>query len=85
MAPNGSGWKTLTAMINDDPRYKEFKAFRSGQVWLYDRKVNAAGINDYWTRGISRPDLILADMIKIFHPELAADHEFEFYKQVPAN
>jgi iron complex transport system substrate-binding protein len=82
---NGGPWKSLAAMLNDDPRYKEFKAFRTGQVWLYERKKNAAGRNDYWAKGITRPDLILADLVKIFHPNLAEDHQFEWYQQVPAS
>jgi len=81
---NGGIWPNLEVMLNDDPRYKEFKAYRTGQVWLYNRKLNATGSYDYWGRGVTRPDLILADMIKIFHPDLARDHEFEWYKQVPA-
>jgi iron complex transport system substrate-binding protein len=47
--------------------------------------VNSAGTNDYWARGVARPDIILADLIKIFHPDLAKDHEFEWYLQVPKN
>jgi iron complex transport system substrate-binding protein len=54
-------------------------------VWLYERKKNAAGRNDYWAKGITRPDLILADLVKIFHPNLAEDHQFEWYQQVPAS
>lgn len=81
---NGFSWPNLAAMLKDEPRYREFKAYRTGQVWLYDRRVTDTGAYDYWSRGITRPDLILADLIKIFHPDLAKDHEFEWYRQVPA-
>jgi len=81
---NGFSWPNLAAMLKDEPRYKEFKAYRTGHVWLYDRRVTDTGAYDYWSRGITRPDLILADLIKIFHPDLAKDHEFEWYRQVPA-
>jgi len=80
---NGGPWKDLSAMLADEPRYNEFKSFRAGQVWSYNRRDKPGGTNDYWARGIARPDLILADLIKIFHPELAADHEFQWYLQVP--
>jgi iron complex transport system substrate-binding protein len=80
---NGGPWTSLKGMLADEPRYTEFKAYRNGQVWLYNRRVNERGSNEYWTMGISRPDLILADLIKIFHPDLAKDHEFQWYKQVP--
>jgi iron complex transport system substrate-binding protein len=81
---NGSpSWTSLQSMLSDESRYQDFKAFRMGQVWLYNRKLRADGTNEYWAKGVSRPDLILADMIKIFHPDLAKDHEFQWYVQLP--
>lgn len=80
---NGGGWSSLTAMVKDEPRYGLFKAYRDGQVWVYERRVNAAGANDYWSRAVSRPDLVLADLVKIFHPTLVPQHEFQWYLQVP--
>jgi iron complex transport system substrate-binding protein len=80
---NGGGWSSLAAMVTDEPRYGLFKAYRTGQVWVYERRLNAAGANDYWSRAVSHPDLILADLVKIFHPTLVPQHEFEWYLQVP--
>jgi iron complex transport system substrate-binding protein len=82
---NGGGWKNLVSMIADEPRYAEFKAYRRGQVWVYERLVNATGGNDYWSRSVTRPDLLLADLIKILHPNLVPEHNFEWYIQVPSN
>jgi iron complex transport system substrate-binding protein len=79
---NGGVWPTLDLMQSEEPRYARFKAFRLGQVWLYDRHVSSGGGNDYWARGVTRPDLILADLVKIFHPGMAPDHEFQWYRQV---
>ena len=31
---NGGGWKSLAAMLDDEPRYAAFKAYRQGQVWI---------------------------------------------------
>ena len=80
---NGGEWPSLKAMLAEEPRYRQFKPFVRGNVWLYNRLVSENGGYDYWSRGITRPDLILGDLIKIFHPELAEDHEFVWYKQVP--
>lgn len=81
---NGGGWKSLAAMVQDEPRYGEFKAQRTGQVWVYERTVTPAGGNDYWSRAVSHPDVALADLVKIFHPTLVPQHAFEWYMQVPA-
>jgi len=81
---NGGGWENRDAMVKDEPRYGLFKAYRTGQIWVYERNVNAVGANDYWSRAVSHPDLVLADLVKIFHPALASEHEFQWYLQVPA-
>jgi iron complex transport system substrate-binding protein len=81
---NGGGWPTLGAMLQDEPRYALFHAHRTGQVWVYERRRQASGANDYWTRSVSRPDLVLADLLKIFHPALMRDHAFEWYVAVAA-
>jgi iron complex transport system substrate-binding protein len=81
---NGGGWKNLAAMTNDEPRYAAFKAHRSGQVWTYERRLTPSGANDYWSRSVSHPDMLLADLIKIFHPSLLGDRPFEWYMRVPA-
>lgn len=81
---NGSGWKSLAAMLEDEPRYAAFKAYRQGQVWGYDLRETPTGANDYWSRSVTHPDLVLADLVKIFHPTLTPEHAFEWYKRVPA-
>ncbi|WIM87810.1 ABC transporter substrate-binding protein [Candidatus Mycobacterium wuenschmannii] len=70
-------WKTTGDAIADDNRYGELAAVRGGQVW----SATGAG-SDYWERGPARPDLVLGDLVAILHPELAAQHEFSFYRQV---
>jgi len=79
---NGGGWTNQAAMLENEPRYREFKAYRQGQVWVYERREMPGGGNDYWSRSVTHPDLLLADLVKIFHPALAKAHEFEWYKPV---
>ena len=80
---NGGGWSDRSAMLADEPRYVAFKAFRQQQVWVYERRLTASGSNDYWSRSVSHPDLVLADLIRIFHPSLLPDHVLEWYMRVP--
>ena len=81
---NGGGWRSLAAMLDDEPRYTAFKAYRDGRVWVYERREQPRGANDYWSRSITHPDVVLADLVKIFHPRLVVDHAFEWYMPVPA-
>jgi iron complex transport system substrate-binding protein len=79
---NGGGWRDLEAMVEDEPRYGLFKAYRQRQVWVYERRLSSTGANDYWSRSVSRPDVVLADLVKIFHPRLLPAHTFEWYMPV---
>jgi len=78
------GITSLEVMGQMNERYKLFKAFRSGEVYNHDKRVNAAGGNDFWESGVSHPDLLLKDLIKIFHPELLPGYEMVYWRKLPA-
>jgi len=65
-----------------DPRYAEFAAFQADKVWNTTAQITPEGGNDYWERGTARPDLVLADLVKILHPDLVPEHELIFYAKV---
>ena len=80
---NGGGWPNLAAMLENEPRYTAFKAYRDRQVWVYDLRLTTTGTSDYFLRSVSRPDVVLADLVKIFHPALVPGHALEWYARVP--
>ncbi|MCC9138213.1 ABC transporter substrate-binding protein [Pontibacter silvestris] len=65
-----------------DVRYKDFKPFRQGTIFNNNKRVNDIGANDYWESGAVNPHLILADLIRILHPELLPGHELVYYKPI---
>jgi len=65
-----------------DGRYADFKPFKSGNIFNFNKRVNDLGSNDYWESGAVNPQLILGDLIKILHPELLPDHQLVYYKQL---
>ena len=69
-------------LANTDERYTYFKAFQNKNVFTYTKRVNELGSNDYLESGYLRPDLILADHIKILHPQLdtAKYIDFTYFK-----
>ncbi|MDJ1485372.1 ABC transporter substrate-binding protein [Cytophagaceae bacterium YF14B1] len=73
---------TKQDILAKDKRYGDFTSFKTGKVYNYNKRTNEQGANDYWESGAVSPHLILADMIKILHPELLPDHELVYYKQV---
>ncbi|KST61967.1 ABC transporter substrate-binding protein [Mastigocoleus testarum] len=75
-------WQTLKDVITEDSRYGDFQAVKKGNVYNNNARLNENGGNDYWEGGISNPNLVLADLIKIFHPELLPNHKLVFYQNL---
>lgn len=73
---------SLKALESEDAKYREFAAFASGNVYSNNAKVNAAGGNDYWQSGVAHPEIILKDLVKIFHPDLVPDHTWVYYQKL---
>lgn len=75
-------YRSLADIETDEPRLAALPAAQSGQVWVYDLGARETGALPFWELGVLRPDLFLLDLVKIFHPELAKDHEFVFYRSI---
>lgn len=54
-------------MAKEDKRFTFFKAFKEKNIYSNYNRVNSLGGNDYWESGVVRPDLILSDLVNIFH------------------
>ncbi len=76
----GTQANTLKELEAKNAQYRLFKAFREGNVYNYNRRTTAEGGNDYWESAVARPDILLADLIKVLHPGLLPGHEL-FYIQ----
>jgi len=79
---NPGSAKSLSELQQIDERFSQFTAFQKGNVFNNNKRLNENGGNDYWETGVTNPHLILADLIKILHPELLPDHELFFYQQL---
>jgi iron complex transport system substrate-binding protein len=73
---------SLAELKAADARYADFSAFQQGKVWNNNARLNASGGNDYYESAVAHPDVVLADLVKILHPELLPDHELVYYKQL---
>jgi len=78
-ATNGASLKELQAL---DQRYTLFRPFREGNVYAYTNRITPEGGNDFWEGAVARPDLLLADFICLFHPELLPGHEWTYLKKL---
>ncbi|WP_025761439.1 ABC transporter substrate-binding protein [Dyadobacter tibetensis] len=74
--------ETKSELLAKDQRYSDFKAFQKGQVYAFTKRLNRQGANDYWESGAVNPQEILADLIRILHPELLPNHDLKYYKPI---
>jgi iron complex transport system substrate-binding protein len=70
---------TKADVLAGDERLGQFAAFKSGQVYTSSARMNANGGSDYYEGGYANPDVILSDLVKIFHPDLLPDYTLYFY------
>jgi iron complex transport system substrate-binding protein len=79
---NPNFWLSLDEGLAEDQRYAEFASFQNGRVYNNNLRMNELGANDYSEGGVVRPDLVLQDLIAIFHPELLPEHELFYFRHL---
>lgn len=67
-------------MGDASPHYAEFDAFKKRNVYTFSSKKGETGGVIFYELAPNRPDLVLKDLISIFHPEILSDYETTFYK-----
>ncbi|WP_238857821.1 ABC transporter substrate-binding protein [Poritiphilus flavus] len=60
--------------------YLQFSAFKNKRVFTHARSIGETGGLLFYEYAPNRPDVVLKDLIHIFHPELLPDHELFFFK-----
>ena len=68
---------TLNDLKEQDPRYADFKAFKDKNVLLCNIREKP-----YYEQAGMKPDVLLADYIHYFHPELLPNHKPHFYERL---
>lgn len=71
-------FKSLSELGKANPHYSQFDAFANKNIYTFEGKMGATGGTIFYELSPSRPDLVLKDYIKIFHPELLPDYTFTF-------
>lgn len=75
-------FKTISELGNSNPHYSQFDAYKKKNIYTFESKLGATGGTIYYELAPSRPDLVLKDYIKIFHPNLLADYTFTFAQKL---
>lgn len=73
------GKPDIKRILQAEPRLSSFRAFKEeGSGIFYCNAFET----DYFGDGVLRPDVILADLFAIFHPELSPDYEPSYFRKL---
>lgn len=75
-----SNYNSLESLKNGSSLHTMFKPFQNKNVYSFTNTTGASGGVLYYELGMTRPDLVLKDIIKICHPELLKNHTLYFFK-----
>ncbi len=73
---------SLAEMTSANAHYGQFKAYQTKNVYSFSSKKGKTGGVIYYELAPNRPDLVLKDLVKIFHPELLPNHELFFFEKL---
>ena len=73
---------SLRDLMGEDERLGMIRPFKAKQIYNNDARSNPKGGNDFWESGFVQPQIVLEDLIKIFHPELLPKHVLVYYKKL---
>ncbi len=74
-----ASYNSLQSLREGDVRYGMFEAFKTGNVFSYNKRIGDKGGNEYLELGYLRPDLILNDLVMILHPEYYKEDKLFFF------
>lgn len=69
---------SLTLLKNS--KYQTMDAVKKHRVFSYHKKLNSRGANEYWENASYQPDVVLQDLIKIFHD--SDPHDLYYFDRV---
>ena len=73
--------ETIEELRRVVPHFASTEAVRFGRIYNNTKRNTASGGSDFWESGAIRPDLVLADLVKILHHEAPTDSLY-YYKRL---
>lgn len=75
-----SQFTSYTEMSKAGRHYSQFDAFKNKKLYTFAKTKGETGGLLYYELAPNRPDLVLKDLVHIFHPNLLPGHEPFFFK-----
>lgn len=74
--------QNMAQLKADNRRFADLPVVRRGDVYNNNARTTPTGGSDFWESGAVRPDVVLADLVRILHPELLPDHELYYFRKL---
>ncbi|PKP12112.1 MAG: hypothetical protein CVU09_01045 [Bacteroidetes bacterium HGW-Bacteroidetes-4] len=75
--------QSVDDIVKADPRMANLRPVKLGKVYNNNKQMTEYMGNDFWESGVMHPQLILKDLIQIFHPNVIQDSSFTYYQHLP--
>ena len=73
---------TRAELMTQDTRYELFEAYQKHRIYNYNKRIGENGGFDFFESAYARPDLVLADLTWILHPELLPNHITYYFQKI---
>ena len=73
---------TRAELMAQDSRYELFEAYQEQRIYNYNKRIGENGGFDFFESAYARPDIVLADLIRILHPELLPNHMTYYFQKI---
>jgi iron complex transport system substrate-binding protein len=74
--------RSKNEIVAADSRFAKFRIFNEGKIYNNNKRMSPGGGNDFWESGVIAPDVILTDLIQVFHPGLLNSDTLTYYREV---
>lgn len=75
-------YNSIDELLKADEKHKLFQPVKLHRVYNFNKRVLPSGANDFWESAVARPDLLLADVIAILHPDILPGYELFYAKKL---
>jgi len=75
-----SFWTSKAEILQNEPRMNMLALWQNGKIYQSSKRIGKNGSRDFYESAVAYPDLVLADLIFMFHPKILPHHKFVYYE-----
>jgi iron complex transport system substrate-binding protein len=69
-------------ILTSEERFSKLSFFESARIFNNNNRSTPAGGMDFWESGTIQPDVLLGDLIRIFHPGVLPQDTLIYYREI---